>query len=74
MRTSLRLFFEKKRIGYLCSLIFAPASYYAGDRLNVNISLGAPLILHLSIIALTWLGAMRLIFTLKEYYFEDIFR
>jgi hypothetical protein len=74
MRTSLKLLFEKKWIGYLGSLIFAPASYYAGDVLNVTISIGTPLILYLSIIALAWLCTLWLVFIVQHYYFEDIFQ
>jgi Protein of unknown function (DUF2878) len=73
MRTSLKLLFHKKWLGYLVSLIFAPASYYAGDILNTDIDIGTPLLLNLSIIGVTWLCAMGFIFMMQRYYFEDIF-
>jgi hypothetical protein len=73
MRTSLRLLFEKRWIGYLSALIFAPASYYAGDKLNISVEIGTPLVLHLSIIAFVWLCAIGFIFIVKKYYFEDLF-
>jgi hypothetical protein len=74
MRTSLIFLFDRKWLGYLSAFLLAPASYYAGDKLNENVEIGSPTLFNLIIIGFLWMLVMSMVFTIKQRYFEDVFR
>ena len=72
MRTSLEFMFRKASLAYVLMFVMAPCSYYAGAKLNTQVEIGQPLILHLFVIGLTWVAAFNCIYSLKHRYFQDI--
>lgn len=73
LRTCLSFLFKKPIVSYLLCFVFVPINYYAGAKLNDDVSLAEPYLLKLALIAIMWILFLWCITQLKRRYFEELF-
>lgn len=73
LRTCLSFLFYKPTLSYLACIIFVPANYYAGAKLNNDVNINEPYLLSLALMTLIWILCLWCLIHLKRHYFEEIF-
>lgn len=73
LRTCLSFLFYKPKLAYLLFSIAIPLNYYAGAKLNLDVSVNSPYTLSLALITLLWIGLLWFLIHIRHYYFGDIF-